>query len=81
LATGGEEEVQLIFSTILKQAMLTSLLYIAFALTFQLFLILLARIYGAVGIQNKSSAGMAVIFGVIWFLSFHLAWRILRPSS
>jgi hypothetical protein len=59
----------------LKLACLTSAFYIGISLLLDLILLLLVRTQGAVGVR-MSGLRLGILFAVVWFLSFALAWRI-----
>jgi hypothetical protein len=59
-------------------AVLSAGIYVGLILTLRLTMILVVRFTGVIVGIHVSRARLAVLFGVAWFISFILAWRILR---
>lgn len=62
---------------LLKHTLLTAAIYVASGILFLLLVVVLVHITGAVGILLRRFS-LGILFGVMWLLSFNLAWRILR---
>jgi hypothetical protein len=61
-----------------RLALLSAGIYVGLLLTLRLTTILVARFTDVIVGIHVSRLRMAVLFGLAWFVSFILAWRILR---
>ncbi len=71
------EDKGVVLSIFFKHAVLTAVIYLVLTALLQLSLLIAVHLKGAIGIRY-SRFGMSILFGLTWFLSFNLAWRILR---
>jgi hypothetical protein len=62
---------------ILKFSMLTCAIYLGIALLLELGTIIFARFSGGIIIGGRPW-GIALVFGLVWLLSYSVAWRVLR---
>ncbi len=60
---------------ILRLALVSALIYVGFALTVEVGLMILSRVYGGAGLF-MSRPRWFVFFGVFWFISFWIAFRL-----
>ena len=68
----------LLSPSLMKLALASAVVYVGIVLLLQIALLLVVRFTGAiVGIQH-SRLGIALLLGITWFISFSLAWRLLR---
>jgi hypothetical protein len=63
-----------------KFAVLVGAFYVLSTVLLEAILYLILRARGIIGFQ-KSFFGLALLFGLVWFLSFNVAWQILKPKS
>ena len=61
---------------ILRLALLTALIYVGFALAIEVALFILAKIHGGCGIFMSRPGGWFLFFGVLWLVSFLIAYRM-----
>jgi len=64
----------------LKLSLLTCTFYLGAALILQASAILLVRWRGEF-IVYGTRWGAAIVFGLVWFLSFKLAWHFILPGK
>ena len=64
---------------IIKLGLLTCLIYMTLLVVLDVSLTWVARLFGGVIVGGRSW-GIAIIFAMVWVLSYVLAWRCLRFS-
>jgi len=63
---------------LIRLSLLSAGIYVASAVVLELVLMLVVRLTDTIIGMQFSRIGMAVLFGVIWFVSFTMSWRLLR---
>ena len=61
---------------ILRLALVSALIYVGFALAIEVALFILAKIHAGYGIFMSTPGGWFLFFGVLWFVSFWIAYRM-----
>ena len=61
---------------ILRLGLVSALIYVGFALAIEVALFVFAKIYGSSSIFVSRPGGWFVFFGVLWFVSFWIAYRM-----
>ena len=63
---------------LIKLAALSGAIYVGLILLLRLTLILVARFTDVIVGVHVSRLWLAVLLGVVWFISYNLAWHLLR---